>query len=161
MEAERPLKAPRLESAAVSAAEPCGPRSMEESDLWPDRFLSMMHQVGCLRFFLNQIFEGLHLTTDFSGIGTAEEACRCLVKAAVKREAQNARVGLDVVEEESLAESLLFVQRSGDKDATCRVELRMQQEVLGVQHCVHGDIGERCNLDLWDHVTFQVKIMQE
>ena len=171
LEGERPLKVHRVEhaagsppsgpAAAAARAAPSGPASMDESDLWPERFLSMMHQVGCLQFFMKAVESGIHLSTEYSGIGTAEEACRCLVRAVVKLQNQDLSLGLDVDSESQAAKGLLFVQRSGDKDGSCRAVLLMQQEVLGVLHCVHGDIGERCNLDLWEHAASQVKIMQE
>ena len=152
LEGERPLKVHRVEhaagsppsgpAAAAARAAPSGPASMDESDLWPERFLSMMHQVGCLQFFMKAVENGIHLSTEYSGIGTAEEACRCLVRAVVKLQNQDLSLGLDVDSDSQLAEALLFVQRSGDKDGSCRAVLLMEQEVLGVQHCVHGDIGE-------------------
>lgn len=112
-----------------------GPSSMEESDLWPIRILDRLKEKQFLEP-LQQCFQsGVILTTDYSGIGTAEEATRHLcVVAALAEEAQGSPMTHEL---EEIVGQRLFVQRCGDKDAACREILLTHS---GASCCVHGDI---------------------
>ena len=61
---------------------PLGPQSQEESSDWPDDVLLMLFRHGTLDPFLQCLEEGICLSTDYSGMGSAEEALRCLCLAA-------------------------------------------------------------------------------
>ena len=126
-----------------------GPRNMDESDLWPDKIMDSLARSGLLSNFLETFGEGIHMSSDYSGIGTAEEAAKCLFIAAEERR--------------KLMQELppkLHVQRSGDKDVPCRQVLlyrhgrhRWDPQDLAVPRCVFGDIGERCDADIWATLT--------
>ena len=125
---------------------------MEESDLWPIRILDRLKEKQFLEP-LQQCFQsGVILTTDYSGIGTAEEATRHLcVVAALAEEAQGSPMTHEL---EEIVGQRLFVQRCGDKDAACREILLTHS---GASCCVHGDIGERCDRLIWEDVSDQIK----
>ena len=68
---------------------PFGLRTVEESDRWPVRIVGGLKDANFLHP-LQQVFEScVHLTTDYSGIGSAEEAMRCLLLAAAQAEIPN------------------------------------------------------------------------
>ncbi|CAL1149503.1 unnamed protein product [Cladocopium goreaui] len=59
-----------------------GPRNPQERDEWPDEVLFSLHRSGGLRNFFQTLKEGVCMSTDYSGMGCAEEAMRCLLLAA-------------------------------------------------------------------------------
>ena len=52
----------------------------------------------------------------------------------------------------------LYVPRSGDMEAECRTVLLVSSRKggLGAPKCVFGDIGERCNKDIWNKVAEEI-----
>ena len=134
-------------SSGVQCATVDGPRSPAESDMWPDLILESLERQGLLGNFADAVTQGIHFSSDYSGIGTAEEAARCLCLAA---EAATQRLCGKL--------PYLYVQRSGDKEAECRTVLLASSRKggLGAPKCVFGDIGERCNKDIWNKVAEEI-----
>ena len=127
-----------------------GPRSMSESDMWPDLLLESLERAGLLGNFEKAMAGGVHLTSDYSGLGTAEEAARCLAVAL-----QSLQPAPPLLHG---AKPRLCVQRAGDVEADCRAVLldSSSRGGLGAPGCVHGDIGERCNAKLWQDIEHQL-----
>ena len=133
---------------------PFGPRTVEESDRWPVRIVGRLKDAHFLHP-LQQVFEScVHLTTDYSGIGSAEEAMRCLLlaaAAAAQAEIPNGSA-MSQGDLEELVEQRLLVQRCGDQDPNCRTVL-LANRGCSAPHCVHGDIGERCSRRIWEETA--------
>ena len=114
---------------------------MDESDLWPEVLENLARQ-NLLHGFLEALSAGVHLSSDYSGLGTAEEATRCLCIAAGSS-AQRSQA--------NIAAPRLHVQRAGDLEQDCRSVLLFTSQLgeLGAPQCVFGDIGERCDEGMW------------
>eukprot|EP00435_Cladocopium_sp_Y103_P036258 s3509_g9.t1 len=86
--------------------------------------------------------QGWTLTTDCSGIGTAEEAARCLAIAATRKAHSQGKVEYA---------ARLHCQRAGDKEADCgQMLLERDHALTHGPACVHGNIGERCDRQIWE-----------
>ena len=57
---------------------------------------------------------------------------------------------------------VFFCQRAGDKEADCR-QMLLEREPHVLTHgpaCVHGDIGERCDREIWEDLHQKVQRLQ-
>lgn len=118
---------------------------MAESDEWPQRVLQDLARQDLLERFASRMQQGVVLSTDYSGVGAAEEAVRCL------------RVALNRLFPDE-APSMVVYQRCGDKEPSCRSVLR--SHVLTGPSCVHGDIGERCDREIWEAMSMDIARIQ-
>ena len=148
---QRQQRAPRS-SAPLTAADRNGPRDMCERDMWPEQLVQDLECAGLWKQISQTLQQGWVLTTDYSGIGTAEEAARCLSIAA------NAQAhGQGKLE----YAARLFCQRGGDKEADCR-QMLLERDHMSTHGlaCVHGDIGERCDRQIWEDLHQKVQRLQ-
>ena len=73
---------PPCSSATPKAAARNGPRDMRERDMWPEQLVQDLETAGLWNKVSQSLQQGWVLTTDYSGMGTTEEAVRCLCIAA-------------------------------------------------------------------------------
>ena len=59
-----------------------GPKQSEDSDEWPNEVLLALHCAGSLPHLIRAFQDGACFSSDYSGIGCAEEAIRCIQAAA-------------------------------------------------------------------------------
>ena len=117
--------------------------------MWPEQVITDLARKGLWEKISRSLQQGCVLTTDYSGIGTAEEAARCLSIAAARKAHGEGKVDYAAP---------LLCQRAGDKEADCRRMLLEREHVL--KHgpsCVHGDIGERCDREIWETLHESVR----
>ncbi|CAE7746995.1 unnamed protein product [Symbiodinium sp. CCMP2592] len=103
---------------------PAGPSTSEESDRWVQRYMAKLQNAGqgpLLQKNLNTMFK---LTTDYSGIGTAEEALRAILQNQTNNPLP------------------MSVEHSCDAEQTCRFILMQHGEESRPQ-CLFGDIQDR------------------
>ena len=116
--------------SSIDALSSTGPTTMQESDSWPDLVLESLEQSDWLDSFSSVLSDtGVRLGSDYSGLGTAEEALRCLSLALSRRRGCSIR---------------LDAQRASDKEVDCRTVLLHSAASFGFSapFCVQGDIGE-------------------
>ena len=118
-------------STSMSTSQRCGPLSIEETFKWPAAWWEALesydttHGTQFAANLLQIVKDGLLVSTDYSGMGGAEETLRMLVRGASEK-----------YNDPSLLQSLTTV-RAGDVKPYCRRLLACQ---CG---CVFGDILKR------------------
>ena len=120
--------------------------------MWPEHLIADLECKGLWEKVSKSLQQGWVLTTDYSGIGTAEEAARCLSIAA-RSKAHG--------EGQAQYAAHVLCRRAGDKEADCRQMLLDRDQVL--THgpaCVHGDIGERCDRKIWETLHQSIQRLQ-
>ena len=120
--------------------------------MWPEQVIADLDCKGLWENISRSLQQGWVLTTDYSGIGTAEEAARCLSIAAACKAHGEGRVQYA---------ARVLCQRAGDKEADCRQMLLERNHAL--THgpvCVHGDIGERCDRKRWENLHRSLQRLQ-
>ena len=154
---KRPAKRRRQQplpfaNATLTSAARNGPRDMKERDMWPEQVIADLDCKGLWENISRSLQQGWVLTTDYSGIGTAEEAARCLSIAAACKAHGEGRVQYA---------ARVLCQRAGDKEADCRQMLLERNHAL--THgpvCVHGDIRERCDRKIWENLHRSLQRLQ-
>lgn len=130
-----------------------GPQSAEESAAWAEDVVNSLQARGKVQHLREAFVTApLHVSSDYSGMGSAEEALRCIVFALGKQE--------EGQEQSQQRTPSMVLQRSGDKDKTCRDILLMHEAGPAATSCVHGDIGERCLRSIWEQSTEDVRRLQ-
>eukprot|EP00435_Cladocopium_sp_Y103_P024677 s775_g6.t1 len=94
----------------VEAAD--GPRTMKESDMWPDTALKALNEYGFLTQLTANLERGLRLTSDYNGVGTVEESATCLC-ITLQKHCTTQGSG-------NPCSPSLFVGRVGDYEPDCR-----------------------------------------
>ena len=122
-----------------------GPRTALESVTWAQANFESLSKQG-LRFFgrdfttkaLESLSKGVLPTTDFSGIGSPEEALHHTVQIA-KEEAGARQI--------DFSSATFCCLRAGDKELLCRQVLNNHAGLFRPQ-CIHKDILDRCGKNL-------------
>ena len=133
-----------------------GPTSGLESDLWAQGVLESLKLSGLLKCFGEAL--PLRMSTDYSGLGSAEEAVRQLIAAWQDEQGGESRHGSSMSWQE--LPPPVLVERAGDKDETCR-SLLLLHEGFAAPRCVFGDIGERCDRRIWEKTAEDLKRLQK
>eukprot|EP00439_Symbiodinium_sp_Y106_P034529 s571_g4.t1 len=132
----------------ISDSIPEGPRNGEESDAWPQRFWQCLQNHSLDQVLARNIQDGIRISTDYSGMGTGEEAMRQLCLVCWQHTGGQP-------EAEHLGEKF-FCQRATDVDAFCRHVL-MHHDELFRPRCLFGDIVERMPDHCKDAISKRLK----
>ena len=133
-----------------------GPSSPEESFACADQVVSALETAGWLTSLVKACQGGLHMSTDYSGIGSAEAAMASVLEAVDSRMRKGPLPNDSVTAKYNLhgghppykcMTQYLTVQRAGDKETSCR-KMIMFHEAPMVPTCIHGDLGGRCERDV-------------
>ena len=137
-------------AALPSGDTPDGPSSMAESDLWPEGVLESLKASGLLGRLVCALEGGLHVSSDYSGLGTVEEALKSLCQAVTAH--CRGPSG-------QAAKPCVQCQRAGDLEEDCRTVL-LAARGSHAPECVHGDIGERCDAAIWEDMQERIAKLQ-
>ena len=110
-----------------------------QSQAWPEECLQALERAGLIGQFLEALEKGLVISTDYSGLGSAEACLEKLCKAAAH------------IHGFEIDKTCCYTQRGGDKELDCRRVLSRHDGVFAPR-CIHGDILERCNREVWDQL---------
>lgn len=117
---------------------PQGPQTYQDLFTWPAFFVDAILQkdnedpdLGIGVNMVNKFHSGLHVVTDYSGVGSPEVACHFIHKALQNRAGSGYHIPPPC-----------FV-RASDSDPDCRAVL-LSHEGESAPGCVMGDLLERC-----------------
>ncbi|CAK8998033.1 unnamed protein product [Durusdinium trenchii] len=134
---------------------PEGPRTAAESVCWAPRLLKVFKEQSIRHFETDFSFaaqamsqKGIALRTDYSGLGSPEEAMSKVLTALQDRSFTQ------------FDPSKFFAQRAGDLESSCRKVLMNHQDTFAPK-CVHGDILDRCPPAVLQALKTQQKVHRD